>query len=76
MAAFGVTDVDVAEDHVAVAAGATRRRTFDVEPDASSASYPLAIAAVRGGAVTVAGLTHVFGAGRHRDRRAARGDGL
>ena len=28
-----------------------------VEPDASSASYPLAVAAVRGGAVTVAGLS-------------------
>jgi 3-phosphoshikimate 1-carboxyvinyltransferase len=57
MAAFGANDVSIAEDHVAVAAGSYAGTTFAVEPDASSASYPLAVAAVRGGAVTVAGLT-------------------
>ena len=44
-------------DHVTVDAGGYTGTTFEVEPDASSASYPLAVAAVRGGTVTVAGLT-------------------
>jgi 3-phosphoshikimate 1-carboxyvinyltransferase len=57
MRAFGVTTVDVADDHIAVGAGRYRGTQFDVEADASSASYPLAIAAVCGGAVTVPGLT-------------------
>jgi 3-phosphoshikimate 1-carboxyvinyltransferase len=56
MAAFGVADVDIADDHVTVAAGRYAGTSFDVEADASSASYPLAIAAVRGGEVTVADL--------------------
>ncbi len=57
MEAFGVTDVGVADDQVVVAEGRYAGTSFVVEPDASSASYPLAIAAVRGGAVTVAGLS-------------------
>ena len=53
---FGCSDVVVADDRVAVAAGAYRPASVAIEPDASSASYPLAIAAVVGGAVTVPGL--------------------
>lgn len=41
---------------VRVAEGAYVPRYYAVEPDASSASYPLALAAVCGGAVTVEGL--------------------
>jgi 3-phosphoshikimate 1-carboxyvinyltransferase len=57
MRAFGATVVDVADDHIAVGAGRYLGARFDVEPDASAASYPLAVAAVCGGAVTVPGLT-------------------
>lgn len=53
---FGCSDVVVADDRVTVAAGAYRPASVAIEPDASSASYPLAIAAVVGGAVTVPGL--------------------
>jgi 3-phosphoshikimate 1-carboxyvinyltransferase len=56
MAAFGVDGVMVGEREVVVPAGRYRGRTYDVEPDASSASYPLAVAAVVGGRVTVARL--------------------
>jgi 3-phosphoshikimate 1-carboxyvinyltransferase len=55
--AFGGPSVDVGDDHVDVAAGRYTGASFEVEPDASAASYPLAIAAVRGGAITVTGLT-------------------
>lgn len=41
---------------VAVSEGTYVPRHYAIEPDASSASYPLAIAAVSGGAVTVEGL--------------------
>ena len=52
MAAFGVADVDVDRRRASPSRrGATRARRSTIEPDASSASYPLAIAAVRGGAV-------------------------
>jgi 3-phosphoshikimate 1-carboxyvinyltransferase len=57
MAAFGAVGVEVSERRIDVPAGRYRGTRFAVEPDASSASYPLAIAAVRGGDVTVAGLT-------------------
>jgi 3-phosphoshikimate 1-carboxyvinyltransferase len=57
MEAFGVASVEVREHHIDVAAGRYTGTRFAVEPDASAASYPLAIAAVRGGSVTVAGLT-------------------
>jgi 3-phosphoshikimate 1-carboxyvinyltransferase len=57
MGAFGVTDVDIADDRVVVATGPYTGTSYVVEPDATSASYPLAAAAVRGGEVTVAGLT-------------------
>ncbi len=56
MAVFGVDDVVVRDDVVVVPPGRYRAATFEVEPDASSASYPLAMAAVAGGRVEVRGL--------------------
>jgi 3-phosphoshikimate 1-carboxyvinyltransferase len=57
MADFGVAGVDIGDDRVSVPAGRYRGVRFVVEPDASSASYPLAMAAVAGGRVRVRGLT-------------------
>jgi 3-phosphoshikimate 1-carboxyvinyltransferase len=57
MAAFGATDVVVGEREVRVGPGRYAARDFVIEPDASSASYPLAAAAVHGGRVRVPGLT-------------------
>ena len=57
MASFGVVGVEVGDDEVMVPAGRYRATDYVVEPDASSASYPLAAAAVAGGTVHVAGLT-------------------
>ena len=56
MAGFGVGGVDVTDDLIIVPPGAYGPVQFSTEPDASSASYPLAVAAVRGGRVTVHGL--------------------
>ncbi len=56
MAWFGITDVDVAERRIRVGPGAYEPADVAVEPDASSASYPLALAAVCGGSMTVPGL--------------------
>lgn len=56
MAAFGATDVEVGARRVSVAPGAYVPTEFVVEPDASSAGYPLAAAAMVGGAVSVRGL--------------------
>ena len=64
MAAFGFTDVEVGERHIAVGAGVYQPTDLFVEPDASSASYPLAVAALVGGSVTIPGL----------GRRALHGD--
>jgi len=56
MAAFGVT-AEVDDDRCAVPAGAyTAPDEYRVEPDASSASYFLAAAAMTGGRVRVCGL--------------------
>ncbi|MGA8117539.1 MAG: 3-phosphoshikimate 1-carboxyvinyltransferase [Actinocatenispora sp.] len=55
MAAFGVTP-EVAEDRVVVPAGAYRPVRYQVEPDASAASYFYAAAAITGGLVSVPGL--------------------
>lgn len=63
MAEFGVDGVTVDERRVVVPPGHYRGCRFDIEADASSASYPLAIAAVRGGGVTVAGLARSSGQG-------------
>jgi 3-phosphoshikimate 1-carboxyvinyltransferase len=56
MAWFGITDVEVADARIRVAPGAYAPADVAVEPDASSASYPLALAAVCGGSVSVPGL--------------------
>lgn len=57
MAAFGVDGVMVGDDEVVVPAGRYRATDYEVEPDASSAGYPLAAAAVVGGTVHVPGLS-------------------
>ncbi|MEV4351991.1 3-phosphoshikimate 1-carboxyvinyltransferase [Actinoplanes sp. NPDC049596] len=51
MAAFGVT-----VEGLSVRPGSYQPRTYDIEPDASAASYFLGAAAVAGGRVTVSGL--------------------
>lgn len=56
MADFGARDVSLGERHITVAAGEYDPTSYTVEPDASSASYPLAAAAIVGGAVSVKGL--------------------
>jgi 3-phosphoshikimate 1-carboxyvinyltransferase len=56
MAAFGIDDVDIRDRHITVAPGEYLATDFVVEPDASSASYPLAAAAMVGGAASVRGL--------------------
>lgn len=75
MAAFGADGVEVHERHVDVPAGGYLATTFAVEPDASSASYALAAAAVVGGAVRVRGLGagSVQGDARFADVLAAMG---
>ena len=52
-----VTDDDGAGRRFTVAESAYVSRLYQVEPDASSASYPLAMAAVCGGSVTIPHLT-------------------
>lgn len=56
MGQFGHDDVHVADDVIRVAPGSYVGGHFVVEPDASSASYPLAIAALTGGRIRVPGL--------------------
>ena len=56
MAAFGVEDVVVGERSVTVGPGRYRRADYPVEPDASSASYLWAAAAITGGRVAVPGF--------------------
>ncbi len=56
MAAFGAAEVTVGERHITVAEGSYTVASYLVEPDASSAGYPLAAAAIVGGAVSVKGL--------------------
>lgn len=75
MAAFGVDDVDIRDRHVIVGAGEYLATDFVVEPDASSASYPLAAAAMVGGAASVRGLgrNSVQGDARFVDLLAAMG---
>jgi 3-phosphoshikimate 1-carboxyvinyltransferase len=57
MKAFGAQSVEVSQADVLVGPGGYRPTTYAVEPDASSASYPLALAAVCGGDVLVPGLS-------------------
>jgi 3-phosphoshikimate 1-carboxyvinyltransferase len=56
MAWFGVDEVEVGSDLITVAAGEYVPAEVSIEPDASSASYPLAIAAAVGGVVQIDGL--------------------
>lgn len=58
MAAFGCDNVEVGDRHITVLPGVYQPTDLFVEPDASSASYPLAVAAVAGGTVTIPGLGH------------------
>ena len=53
MADFGFTDVSVGERDIRVGPGRYVPTSLTVEPDASSASYPLAAAAVCGGRIRV-----------------------
>ncbi len=57
MAAFGVPGVQEGDRIISVPPGRYTAREYTVEPDASSASYPLAAAAICGGRVRVPGLT-------------------
>ncbi|MBI5087493.1 MAG: 3-phosphoshikimate 1-carboxyvinyltransferase, partial [Actinobacteria bacterium] len=57
MEAFGVGGVEIGDDRVTVPHGPYRSVAYRVEPDASSASYPLAAAAGAGGTVHVPALT-------------------
>lgn len=56
MESFGVAGVEIAEKRVTVTGGGYRPTRYPIEADASSASYPLALAAACGGEVTVPGL--------------------
>lgn len=56
MAAFGATVVRVDERTFEVEGSDYRARDYEVEPDASAATYPLAAAAITGGRVKVLGL--------------------
>ena len=57
MEQFGVAGVEVGDRMIIVPAGKYSPRNFTVEPDASSASYPLAAAAICGGRARIPGLT-------------------
>jgi 3-phosphoshikimate 1-carboxyvinyltransferase len=57
MADFGHDAVTIDERTIEIGAGLYRGREYVIEPDASSASYPLAAAAICGGRVEVPGLT-------------------
>jgi 3-phosphoshikimate 1-carboxyvinyltransferase len=56
MSSFGVGDVEVSGRRVRVRTGTYEPSSVRIEPDASSAGYPLAAAAMVGGAVCVRGL--------------------
>lgn len=58
MASFGGHSDHVADDHLIVPAGQSYSgRSYDIEPDASAASYFWGAAAITGGDVTVEGLS-------------------
>lgn len=56
MRAFGVDGIDVGDRAISVPQSGYVATTYAIEPDASSASYPLAAAAIAGGRVRVEGL--------------------
>ena len=53
---FGIEGIALGDELIVVEPGEYRPASRSIEPDASSASYPLAIAAVTGGRVAVDGL--------------------
>ncbi len=57
MAQFGHDAVSIGDDRVDVVAGRYHGRDYVIEPDATSAGYPLAAAAICGGRVEIPGLT-------------------
>jgi 3-phosphoshikimate 1-carboxyvinyltransferase len=57
MASFGVGEVTVGQDRIVVPDGRYQGCQYVIEPDASSASYPLAAAAITGGRVVVERLS-------------------
>ena len=56
MRAFGA-NTDFSDNQIWVSPGEYQGTSFTVEPDASSASYPLGAVAISGGSVTIAGLS-------------------
>ncbi len=56
MSVFGGPPVEIGAGRISIGPGAYSGHALAIEPDASSASYPLAAAAIVGGRVTVAGL--------------------
>ena len=56
MRAFGA-NTDFSDNQIWVNPGEYQGTNFTVEPDASSASYPLGAVAISGGSVTIAGLS-------------------
>ncbi len=56
METFGIHGIEITARSVSVPPGRYAAIDFVVEPDASSASYPLAVAALVGGSIGVAGL--------------------
>ncbi|MGA0878598.1 MAG: 3-phosphoshikimate 1-carboxyvinyltransferase, partial [Ilumatobacteraceae bacterium] len=56
MRAFGIEGVELSAERITIPMGAYQGCAYDVEPDASSASYPLAAAAICGGEVLVPDL--------------------
>ncbi|MFZ9629249.1 MAG: 3-phosphoshikimate 1-carboxyvinyltransferase [Ilumatobacteraceae bacterium] len=57
MESFGIGGIELGDRIITVPHGSYRPCSYRVEPDASSASYPLGLAAICGGAVRVEGLT-------------------
>lgn len=57
MQRFGIDHIEVGDRIIAVPPGRYSPQVFAIEPDATSAGYPLAAAAVCGGSVTVPDLT-------------------
>lgn len=58
MSWFGIEGTTITDRLVEVPKGPYLPASVVIEPDASSASYPLAVAAIVGGSVTVPGLGH------------------
>lgn len=56
MRSFGASDVRIDGSVIEIAPGRYRGTRYEIEPDASSASYPWAAAALTGGVVEVVGL--------------------